>query len=305
MDARTSAHPSRYAVTRGRQADGCEAAGAGGEGYRRRRLVGPEHGSVHLEVSESFLSAGGRIDGHRHPHEESFFVLRGSPLVRIGEADYHLRSGDFGIIPVAMPHAWANSGEEAAWLTVRSPQPRAIGHARSSYRVSGMHPPTRGRPVEGADPSARYVGHFDEGDLPAPGQLSIPGYHGPNLRNVSIRVMIDELLGAQHHTLFIVQLEAAPGADPSASPHYHPFEEMYYLLRGSAEAAFGDESQVLRAGDLAWTAVNASHCFVGHGEEPARWIEAQAPAPPRSNGFIFENDWRRLAEQDGVLLEDM
>ena len=52
-------------------------------------------------MTESFLAPGGTIDGHRHPHEESFFVLHGAPLVAIGEVDYQLRAGDFGVIPFA------------------------------------------------------------------------------------------------------------------------------------------------------------------------------------------------------------
>ena len=278
---------------------------SGGAGYQARHLLGRRHGSLHLDVTESFLAPGGTIDGHRHPHEESFFVLRGAPLVAIGEVDYQLRAGDFGVIPFAMPHAWANREEdEATWLTVRAPQPRPIGHA-GTYRVHGTSVPTGGRTAEEADPSARHVGHFDEGDLPAPGRLSMPGYHGPNLRNVSIRVMVDELLGAEHHTLFIVQLEPTVTAGAYPAQHYHPFEEMYYLLSGAAEASFGDDHHDLRAGDLAWTGVNASHGFINPGREPVRWVEAQAPTPPRSDGFIFEADWRRLAERDGAFPEEV
>ena len=274
-------------------------------GYQARHLLGRPHGSLHLDVTESFLAPGGTIDGHRHPHEESFFVLRGAPLETIGEVEYQLRAGDFGVIPFATPHAWANrEGGEATWLTVRAPQPRPIGNA-GTYRVHRTSAPTGGRTVEEADPSARHVGHFDDGDLPASGQLSMPGYHGPNLRNVSIRVMVDELLGADHHTLFIVQLEPTGTAGAHPAQHYHPFEETYYLLSGAAEASFGDDRQDLRAGDLAWTGVNASHGFVNRGPEPVRWVEAQAPTPPRSDGFIFEADWRRLAERDGAFLEEL
>src|SRR3546814_8151584 len=62
-----------------------------------------------------------------------------------------------------------------------------------------------GVPVEELHPRHRLVGHFDDEDMPPPASILMPGYHGANIRNVSIRMMVDELLGACHHTLFVVE----------------------------------------------------------------------------------------------------
>ena len=48
------------------------------------------------------------------------------------------------------------------------------------------------------------------------------------------------------------------------------------------------------AGDLVFMGVGASHGFTNTGSVPVRWIEAQAPIPPASDGFFFHEDWRKL-----------
>jgi mannose-6-phosphate isomerase-like protein (cupin superfamily) len=122
----------------------------------------------------------------------------------------------------------------------------------------------------------------------------MPGYHGANIRKVSIRMMVDDLLGARHHTLFVVQFDPATEPGLSAREHFHPFEEMYYFMRGSAEGAFGGVRESVGVGDMVYAPVNGDHGFVNTGDVPVRWIEAQAPIPPLSDAFFFHSDWSKL-----------
>jgi mannose-6-phosphate isomerase-like protein (cupin superfamily) len=130
--------------------------------------------------------------------------------------------------------------------------------------------------------------------MPSAGQISMPGYHGANIRNVRIGMMVDELLGARHHTLFVVEFAPTAGSALSAREHYHPFEEIYYFVRGAATGSFDGDRFEIAAGDLVFMGVGASHGFTNTGNEPVRWIEAQSPLPPASHGFFFHDDWRKL-----------
>jgi quercetin dioxygenase-like cupin family protein len=268
----------------------------GTSGLAAGTMLSAAHGSVHTEVAISELAPGGAVAGHLHPFEESFCVLAGWPLVSLGGRGYQLRPGDFGFAPVGLPHAWSNpDGEPARWLRVRAPQPRRIGRAGGTYRSDEVVPPSQGRPPDESDPSCHFVGHFSDEDLSPPGPLAMPGYHGHNVHNISIRMMVDDILGARHHTLFMVQF--APGSLPgrlTAKEHFHPFEEVYYLLRGQARGWLDGEVNDVAAGDLIWTSTNGSHGFVNTGDVPLRWLEVQAPAPPPSGAFFFEDDWKRL-----------
>src|SRR3546814_747096 len=128
-----------------------------------------------------------------------------------------------------------------------------------------------------------------------PGPIARPGYHGANSRNVQFRMMVDDLLGAVQHTMFIVQFTANElTVGVSAREHFHPFEEIYYLVSGSATASFDGSRELASAGDLVFAPTGASHGFSPVGTEPVRWIEVQSPTPPPAHGFTFHGDWERL-----------
>jgi mannose-6-phosphate isomerase-like protein (cupin superfamily) len=122
----------------------------------------------------------------------------------------------------------------------------------------------------------------------------MPGYHGPKIRNISVHMLVDRLLGAQHHTLFAAQIAPRAGQGQAASEHYHPFEEIYFFLSGGMRGTLDGEQVEVGAGDLAWVSVDATHGFVNQRDEPATWLEVQSPVPPDSEAFFFPDDWRAL-----------
>lgn len=287
-----------WSVTSGRDAQPQGVAAPLAEGLTASVLVGPEQGSAHLEIAVSELAPGGRIHGHIHPFEESFFILSGQVEVEIGGSHHHLPSGGFGLVPLATPHAWANRADEPArWLRARSPQPRRIGDARGTYLTEEAAPPEDARPVEPGDPSVRHVGRFSEDDLPPAGPLALPGLRAPGVRNVSAWMLVDELLGARHHTMFVVQYQPGPPGTRPGGEHFHPFEEAFFFLAGPAVGFFEEEERQLDAGDLAWVGVNTFHALGAAGDLPVRWIEVQAPVPPPSGAFFFRRDWIALQER--------
>ncbi len=286
----TADHANAFAIVRG-GAVAPEPVGSPADGLEVAVLVGPAQGAVHLETATAELAPGGSIGGHLHPFEESFFVLEGEGLVAIGDTTYRVRPGDFGFAPVAYPHAWSNPGDRPLrWLRVRAPQPRVIGDRKGTY-LAELAPPRDGLPISTESMAQRYVGHFEDSQVPPPGPLSMPGYHGYNIKNVSVRMMVDELLGARQHTLFIVEFEPSTTKGMSAKEHFHPFEEIYFFTHGQANGIVGGEPCTVGAGDVVFAGVNTSHGFSNDGDIPMRWVEAQAPIPPAAHGTIFEADW--------------
>ncbi len=268
------------------------------EGVTVASLVGPEQGSVHLEIALVEIAPGGVMPGHIHPFEESFFVLSGRALFALNETSYLLNPQDFGVAPIATPHAWHNPFDEPLRMyQVRGPQPRQNNLMPSAYAVNTVAVPKDGRAINEFDPTCRYVGHFSETDMPHPGPLSMPGYHGHNIRDISIRMMVDDILGAQHHTLFVVEFAANSGTPGRAArTHYHPFEEAYYFLSGSATAFLDGEQHPIEAGDLVWSSTNGTHGYINQGDVPVRFIECQAPKPPSSHAFFFPDDWHAFSD---------
>ncbi|MEV7990620.1 cupin domain-containing protein [Streptomyces sp. NPDC086077] len=263
-------------------------------------VLGPDSGASHLSIAIVELEPGGHVIGHRHPFEESFFVLEGNPLLAVADHQYALGPQDFGLVPYAVGHAWNNPTEQRVrMLRVYAPQPRPLD-GRGTWGVfeaNETQVPIHGVAVDELDPARPYVGHFDQADMAPPGSISMPGYHGANVQNVQIRMMVDELLGARHHAMFIVQF--TPGIVnnaplKTAKEHFHPFEEIYYLISGQARAFCDGKQDLAAAGDLVFAPVGASHGFAALGTEPLCWIEVQSPMPPASGGFTFHNDWAHL-----------
>lgn len=271
---------------------------AGSQGYSVATLVGPEDGSTHVELSVCQLDPGGWVGGHLHPFEESFYVLDGSVQLGVDGAGYDLVRDDFGFVPVATPHAWRNLHDEPVrWYRIRAPQPRRIGRSDGTYPVSDYDLPERFRGVDEDDPTVRFVGHFDDGDLNAPGPLSMPGYHGHRVRDISVRMMVDDILGAVHHTHFMIQFAPRHEEGWSGSAHFHDFEEAYYLLAGKGDVILEGQVFHMQAGDLVWQSSATMHGWVNRGDQPLRFIELQAPRPPSSNAVVFENAWAEVGER--------
>jgi mannose-6-phosphate isomerase-like protein (cupin superfamily) len=257
-------------------------------------MGGAQEGLVHIEAALSRLAPGAGVTGHRHFFEESFMILSGEVLVNIGGRRFHLRQGDFGFVPAAVPHAWRNPGSEPVeWFRLRSPQPRRIDNGMGTFLADEVRIPTAGDPVGDPDPTVPYVGHFAEHHLPPPGPVSLRGYRGPNISSVSLWMLVDDYIGAVHHNLFIVQFTPKATTRPKGD-HFHPFEETYYFLQGSAVAHLESGDLAVNTGDFVYSPTNAMHGFTMTSDEPVRWIEVQAPAPTASGAVVFPSDWQRF-----------
>ncbi|RZB19478.1 hypothetical protein StrepF001_11845 [Streptomyces sp. F001] len=64
--------------------------------------------------------------------------------------------------------------------------------------------------------------------------------------------MVDQLLGAQHHTVFVCEIAPKSGPGQAAKVHYHPFEEIYYFtsggMRGTSTATTRSSKQAIWCG---------------------------------------------------------
>jgi len=62
-------------------------------------------------------------------------------------------------------------------------------------------------------------------------------------------------------------------------PHLHSFEESFYILEGNVVAEIGDHAYRLNPGHFALINTGVRHAFRNVGDQPARWLEMQAPQP--------------------------
>jgi quercetin dioxygenase-like cupin family protein len=263
-------------------------------GYSRVALVDHTTGSVHMGLGLCKLEPGGTLEPHVHFYEEAFYILEGHVLGSIDGRAYRFGPGDYGIIQAPLSHAWRGVGEQPArWLEMLSAQPKPPGGERDTFFLKGATAPDEGSPPDLRNPLIRYLGHFDDQQMPPPSQLQMDGYRGSNIYGISLKMLVDRMLGAQHLTLFMVEFQ--PGGEGNV--HDHPFEESYFLLSGEAETILDGKPYHVKAGDYVWTGVGSTHGFFNKGTVPVRWLETQAPQPPSQQAFRFPSDWAYLADK--------
>jgi quercetin dioxygenase-like cupin family protein len=238
------------------------------------------------------------LDAHVHSFEESVYVLEGELVVDTGEGSLLLRAGDYGLLPVGVPHAARNPGPVAArWADMLAPQPRAR-FGDDTFFVPPLAT-SELLAVDVRDPRTRSFGHIDPANMD-PGrqtqdQLAVSASMRTALlvySGITVKMMVDSDLGAQLQTMFMVQYE--PGG--MAGTHDHPLEETYLVLEGEVDASFDGEVHRLGPGDVAWAGVGCVHGFSNPADRPVRWLETQAPQPPARHSYRFTRDWDYLRD---------
>jgi mannose-6-phosphate isomerase-like protein (cupin superfamily) len=80
---------------------------------------------------------------------------------------------------------------------------------------------------------------------------------------------------AQGFCMGYVTLEAGGGQVPW---HDHPQEEVYFIVRGTAEACLGEELRVVSTGQALYVPPRTFHQLTNLGEEPLILLYAYSPA---------------------------
>jgi quercetin dioxygenase-like cupin family protein len=274
-------------------------------GYAHVTLLDRAAGAVHTDLGLCRLGPGAATPRHVHAYEQCAYVLRGSPVLELGDHRYQLGPGDYALFPVGLPHAWHNAeGDDAGWLELCTPQAAGPGGRPDTFAApggavrSGRHVAADGPPPRPpfGDPTLRLLGHdagtgsqadalAARGREPAGMDTALLAYSG-----ITVKMLVDAGLGADLCTMFMVDYE--PGG--AAQAHDHPFEEAYVVLEGEIEAEVDGERRTLRAGEVLFCGVGVLHGFSNTGAGHVRWIETQAPQPPRRHSYRWPAHWARL-----------
>lgn len=268
------------------------------EKFARCSMVDRSVGSVHMGFGLCSLGAGGGIDTHFHSFEESFYVLSGEPTLIMNSRSYVLTPGTCGVVPVGVPHAWIGpESGEARWLDMLAPQPRTPDLPADTFFL-GPSEPSRGGETDIRDPRSRHFFRMTDRDIDVDSLKVGARIDAPTVSasmatallvysGISVKMLVDQRLDAQLHTMFMVDYQ--PGG--AAHLHDHPLEEAYYLLDGEVEAVADDKTYILKPGDVFWTGVGCIHAFYNRSNRRVRWLETQAPQPPSRHSYRFNRDW--------------
>ena len=274
------------------------------EKYSRCAMVNEAAGSVHTGMGLSVLESGGRVDTHLQSFEESFYVVEGEPTLVLEGSAYTLAPGACGLVPIGVPHAWLGpKSGTAKWIDMLTPLPRANGIGDDIF-FFGPPKDYVQRELDIRDPRLRHFFRMGDDDIQvdklkigarkdAPKVSSSMATALLAYSGIAVKMLVDERLDAQLHTMFMVEYQ--PGG--VAHPHDHPLEEAYYILDGEVDAVGDGKRYTLRKGDLFWTSVGCVHAFYNTSGKTVRWLETQSPQPPARHSYRFSRDWEYLKEK--------
>ncbi|MDA8297074.1 MAG: cupin domain-containing protein [Actinomycetota bacterium] len=270
-------------------------------GLHRTNLVDRSVGATHTDLGLCRLEPGGEVPPHVHSFERCIYVLGGTPTLELDHRAVELEIGSYALFPVGLPHALRNdAADEARWLELSTPQPEPDGPAGADTLFLAATPPLPAQRPDVVDPTRRYLGRY----LGTPPQHEALAVAGPvrgratagmdsallAYSGISVKMMVDATLGADLLTMFTVDYE--PGG--AAQVHDHPFEEAYFFLEGEIEAEIEGAAQRFRAGEVLFCGVGVDHGFFNSGSGRVRWVETQAPQPPRRHSYRWPSHWQQL-----------
>jgi len=258
-----------------------EAFSAHSSGYRRQILVNRATGSPHMTLTVDHLSEGGHVDAVLHSFETSLYVLSGTLAVTTLGKTSELGPDHCIVLPLATTYTLRAVNGPVKWLQMEAPAELDDGRRQDTFFPGETLVETVPDIPDMRDPRNRNAVRFD-------GATALLAYSG-----IAVKMLIDQQMGAQLHTMFMVDYQ--PTA--IAHPHDHPFEEAYVFVEGEVHALVDGELMVLHPGDVLWAGVGADHGFENRSSGLVRWIEVQAPAPPPRHSYRFSREWEHLADK--------
>jgi mannose-6-phosphate isomerase-like protein (cupin superfamily) len=270
------------------------------EGYERhargyRRAVMVDHttapAAVHMAHQIVQLEPGGMLETNVIAYEKSLFLLDGELDIMLDDRSYRLVKGDYALVLCGSAHSLRSStGNGARWLEMIAPQPLAPSVGSDTFFTGDRPLPAIVTGIDAGDARTRYVGHYDDKQLPPPGNLQMDGYSGAGAQGIRQKFMVDRTTGSAHMSMFMVEFAVGGGG----SHHTHPFEESYFFLEGLGDCTFEGKDYVVEPLTCCWTGVGAKHAIYARGKAPVKFLETQTPQPPPRQAFRFDSEWAEM-----------
>lgn len=96
----------------------------GAVGVYTQWLIGKNDSSLKYAIRRQVIKPGGKAPLHRHAYSETFIVLKGIGIMRVGDAEFRIRSSMLIHVAPNIPHSLTNlSNEDLEVLSIISQEP--------------------------------------------------------------------------------------------------------------------------------------------------------------------------------------
>ncbi len=227
-------------------------------------LAGPTNGLDSAFIVHQRLAPGARNTGlYSLPVEHTYLVLEGRLTVQIGSDEFVAEPDTLVLVPAGVPHrAWNAGSVPERDLQAIAPAP--------SRDLAAMMKPAQPRKIENA---AQYV------RVP-PALTKLAGGQGHDSLNE--RILAEHSNG----TKFLLERlnDVLPGGGRT-EPHGHPFDQIYFVKKGTMTVEYGSFKYTAAANSLVVLPNGVVHSNQNLGSEPQSIVTLMLPQPPEGQGL--------------------
>jgi mannose-6-phosphate isomerase-like protein (cupin superfamily) len=227
-------------------------------------LAGPANGLDSAFVVYTRMGVGARKQGlYTLPVDQTYLVLSGKLNIQLGTDEFVAEPDTLVLVPAGVPHqAWNAGSAPEADLEVVTPAP--------SRDLPSMMTVAKPRKIENA---AQYI------RVAAPlGELK----GGVGHQGLNERVLADRASGSEH---VLERLDDVPPAAGGPSSHIHPFDQVYFVTKGTMTVQYGLGKYEVTPDSLVILNTGVVHSNLNNGSTVESHITLLLPEPEKGTPF--------------------
>lgn len=226
----------------------------------REILAGPNNGLESAFVIHTRSAAGAKPTGlYTLPVDHTYLVLSGTLNVQLGDERFVVQPDTLVFVPAGVPHqAWNEGSVPAADFEVITPAP--------TRDLVSMITPASPRKVDNA---AQFI-HV----APPPGTLA----GGTGHASLNERVLVSRANGSVN---VLERLNDVLPGGGRVVLHLHPFDQVYFVRKGTMKVAYGAAQYEAGANSLVVLPAGVVHSNENAGATVQSVITLLLPEPPK------------------------
>jgi mannose-6-phosphate isomerase-like protein (cupin superfamily) len=227
-------------------------------------LAGPANGLYSAFVIYTRMAAGARKKGlFTLPVDQTYLVLSGKLNIQLGTDEFVAAPDTLVLVPAGVPHrAWNASAEPEADLEVVTPAPfRDLASVMKEAK-----------PVK-IDNAAQYI-------RVAPPLGALKG--GVGHEGLNERVLAARATGSDH---VLERLDDVPPAAGGPTSHVHPFDQVYFVTKGTMTVQYGLSHYEAGPNSLVILPTGVVHSNLNNGSTAESHVTLLLPEPQKGVPF--------------------
>jgi len=188
---------------------------------------------------------------HRHPSDQTYFVLQGEITVELGEETRAAKARSAVFIPAGLPHRnWNDGDEDEVHIEVIAPGVLPVQRLveTTELRDTSVQPAF----VQEADP-AKLTG-----------------------RDFALDWLANRALGATHAAVYLAEVPPGKEGPPL---HMHEFDQFYFVLQGTLSVEIGLKRYEVPPGQLVVLPAQVPHRQWNEQDETEQHLTIIVPEP--------------------------